>query len=137
MEDHRALFPGSSVPIPEEVSVKDWPFPYGPLPGIQLVEETLQHKAGDFHLSIFACARAVACIKLIGTNISEAKIYLQAEASESSVQDVLLNTEVFVTFKGVSIDMEGRFRCHDSCDAQTLETPLMFPSTPRGPPPGF
>ncbi|KAL7860062.1 hypothetical protein SRHO_G00152090 [Serrasalmus rhombeus] len=69
----------------------------------------------------FARARAVACIKLIGTNINEAKIYLQ---TESSVQDVLL---------GVSIYMEGCFRCHDSCDAQTLETP----STPGGPPPGF
>ncbi|KAL6461616.1 hypothetical protein MHYP_G00297710 [Metynnis hypsauchen] len=167
MDDHRALFPGICVPVPEPSSrevdrtdklfastYKKWSSD-----GRKLVEVTLQHKAvynglqsehwwvltnEFYHVrslqlppQYFARARAVAFIKLIGTYIREAKVYLQTESSESSVQDVLLNTQVSVTFKGVSIDKEGRFRCHDSSDTQTLETPFVFPSTPRGPPPGF
>ncbi|XP_066526330.1 uncharacterized protein [Hoplias malabaricus] len=86
----------------------------------------------------FAHVRAVACIKRTGTCISEAKIYLRSESSDSSVQNTLLQTNVSITFKGVSIDEDGRFRAHESNDAQTLETPaLSMFSRPRGPPPGF
>ncbi|KAL6456583.1 hypothetical protein MHYP_G00351270, partial [Metynnis hypsauchen] len=126
----------------------------------KLVEVKLQHKAvysglesehwwvltNDFyHVRsqqlpplYFARAIAVAYIKNIGRDISEAKIYLRTETTESSVQDDLLQTTMCRTFKEVSVDKDGRFRCHDSSDAQTLETPApsVF-SSPRRPPPGF
>ncbi|KAL6482884.1 hypothetical protein MHYP_G00077560 [Metynnis hypsauchen] len=126
----------------------------------KLVEVKLQHKAvysglesehwwvltNDFyHVRsqqlpplYFARAIAVAYIKNIGRDISEAKIYLRTEATESSVQDDLLQTTMCRTFKEVSVDKDGRFRCHDSSDAQTLETPAPSAfSSPRRPPPGF
>ncbi|KAL6482871.1 hypothetical protein MHYP_G00077430 [Metynnis hypsauchen] len=130
------------------------------IPSGKLVEVKLQHKAvysglesehwwvltNDFyHVRsqqlpplYFARAIAVAYIKNIGRDISEAKVYLRTETTESSVQDDLLQTTMCRTFKEVSVDKDGRFRCHDSSDAQTLETPAPFAfSSPRRPPPGF
>ncbi|KAL6474800.1 hypothetical protein MHYP_G00158400 [Metynnis hypsauchen] len=98
----------------------------------KLVEVKLQHKAvysglesehwwvltNDFyHVRsqqlpplYFARAIAVAYIKNIGRGISEAKIYLRTETTESSVQDDLLQTTMCRTFKEVSVDQDGRFR---------------------------
>ncbi|KAL6461617.1 hypothetical protein MHYP_G00297610 [Metynnis hypsauchen] len=139
MDDHRALFPGICVPVPEPSSrevdrtdklfastYKKWSSD-----GRKLVEVTLQHKAvynglesehwwvltnEFYHVrslqlppQYFARARAVAFIKLIGTYIREAKVYLQTESSESSVQDVLLNTQVSVTFKAHQEDPHQGF----------------------------
>ncbi|XP_072542970.1 uncharacterized protein [Salminus brasiliensis] len=125
----------------------------------KLVEVKLQHKAiynglesehwwlliNDFYhvrsLELppqhFATTRAVAYIRCTGPFIVEAKIYLRAETTESSVQDVFLKTMVAITSKGVSVDEDGRWRCHDSSDSQTLEAPFVMSGRPRGPPPGF
>ncbi|KAI4877250.1 hypothetical protein NFI96_014303 [Prochilodus magdalenae] len=126
----------------------------------KVVEVTLQHKAiydglesehwwvlkNNFYTVrslqlpplYFATVRAVAYIKYTGTCISEAKISLHAETSDSSVQDLLLSTTVSIMSKGVHIDADGHFQYYDSNDAQTLESPApVFSSGPRRPPPGF
>ncbi|XP_072539122.1 uncharacterized protein [Salminus brasiliensis] len=125
----------------------------------KLVEVKLQHKASysglesehwwvltnDFYLvrslelppQHFATTSAVACIRCIGSFISEAKFFLRTESTDSSVQEVFLKTMVAIMFQGASVDVDGRWRCHDSNDSQTLEAPFVMSSKPRGPPPGF
>ncbi|KAL6484947.1 hypothetical protein MHYP_G00069920 [Metynnis hypsauchen] len=77
----------------------------------------------------FATVSTVACIK--------AKFYLRSESSKSSMQDVLLQTEMSRTFSIVTMDSSGCFQVHDSSHAQVVETPAPVFSRPRGPPPGF
>ncbi|KAL6472599.1 hypothetical protein MHYP_G00187870 [Metynnis hypsauchen] len=87
----------------------------------------------------FATVAAVACIKRIGTSISEASVYLRTESVETSLQNVTLQTKVSKTLKMVSIGSDGCCRSHQSSNTRILETPAPFTvsSKPRGPPPGF
>ncbi|XP_076831694.1 uncharacterized protein LOC143477083 [Brachyhypopomus gauderio] len=127
----------------------------------KVVEVTLQHKSAykgqesehwwvlnnafyniDAELTLHYCgnAKAVAWIKRKETSITEATIYLCTQSTTSSVQNIFLQKEVSVTYKGVSIDSDGLFRLHESNHTQTLETPdpAVFstsPDPPRGPPP--
>ncbi|KAL6476742.1 hypothetical protein MHYP_G00152410 [Metynnis hypsauchen] len=88
--------------------------------GLKLVEVKLQHKSlynglesehwwvlsnNFYNLSTlelppqyFACASAVACIKRIGS-IREVKVYLRTESSQTSVQNIMLQTRVSRTNK--------------------------------------
>ncbi|XP_076841207.1 uncharacterized protein LOC143485601 [Brachyhypopomus gauderio] len=133
----------------------------------QVVEVKLQHKSiysglesehwwvlnNDFYwigaeltLHHFASASAVACIKLRGSSITDATIYLRTCSTTTSVQNIFLQTVVSTWFKGVSIGSDDIFRSSESSHTQTLETPnpAVFsssPSPPRAPPqrppPGF
>ncbi|XP_037400804.1 uncharacterized protein LOC119265150 [Pygocentrus nattereri] len=87
----------------------------------------------------FACASAVACIKRIGASIREVKVYLRTESSQTSVQNIMLQTRVSRTKKCVFIDSDGHFWSHGSSQTHILETPApsVCPTRPRGPPPGF
>ncbi|KAL6476712.1 hypothetical protein MHYP_G00152110 [Metynnis hypsauchen] len=128
--------------------------------GLKLVEVKLQHKSlynglesehwwvlsnNFYNLSTlelppqyFACASAVACIKRIGS-IREVKVYLRTESSQTSVQNIMLQTRVSRTNKCVFIDSDGHFWSHGSSHTHILETlaPSVCPTRPRGPPPGF
>ncbi|KAL7846807.1 hypothetical protein SRHO_G00217870 [Serrasalmus rhombeus] len=87
----------------------------------------------------FGTVAAVACIKRIGTSISEASIYLRTESVETSLQNVTLQTKVSKTLRMVSIGSDGCCRSHQSSNTRILETPAPFTVSrkPRGPPPGF
>ncbi|KAL7850293.1 hypothetical protein SRHO_G00196420 [Serrasalmus rhombeus] len=89
--------------------------------GLKLVEVKLQHKSlynglesehwwvlsnNFYNLSTlelppqyFACASAVACIKRIGASIREVKVHLRTESSQTSVQNIMLQTRVSRTNK--------------------------------------